>query len=273
MSKKKKRKPLPSLAEPHYFIDTHCHLDMDRYNDDVSEVIDRAKDAGVSTIMTIGIDLASSMRVVELCSTHKNVYGAVGIHPHYAPECDDAALDQLRKLAKTAKIVAYGEIGIDRYRDYAPIEKQVEAFDMQLHLARELNLPVIIHDRDAHDEILTILKEHAPFPAGGVIHCFSGDKKVAQQFLELGFHLSIPGVVTFKKAFELQEATASIPLERLLLETDGPFLAPEPFRGKRNEPAYVLYTAEKVAKLHNISLEALADATSKNAEDLFKITL
>ncbi len=273
MSKKKKRKPLPTLEPPYQFVDTHCHLDMDRYADDMDEVIKRSFAAGVKTIITIGIDLASSEEAVAISSRHKNVYGAVGIHPHYAPECNKEALNRLKELAANKKVIAYGEIGIDRYKDYAPIPAQINAFTMQLHCAKELNLPVIIHDRDAHAEILSILKEHGPYPAGGIIHCFSGDKAVAQEFLELGFHLSIPGVVTFKKATQLQEATAAIPLNRLLIETDGPFLAPEPYRGKRNEPAYILYTAEKIASLQGISLEELAVATSENVQNLFKITL
>lgn len=272
MSKKKKRKPLPTLQSACGFVDTHCHLDMDRYND-VDDVISRAKSAGVGTIITIGIDLKSSREAVKLCSQYQNIYGAVGIHPHYAPTCDASALAQLRELSKHPKVVAFGEIGIDRYKDYAPIADQIKAFTIQLQCAKELNLPIIIHDREAHGEIITILKEHGPFPAGGIIHCFSGDKTVARRFLDLGFHLSIPGVVTFKKAQELQEATAEIPLNRLLLETDGPFLAPEPYRGKRNEPAYLLYTAEKVAMLHDISLEELAEITSRNVQNLLQIKL
>ena len=271
MSKKKKRKPLPILKPPYQIVDTHCHLDMDKYNDDLDNVIKRAKTAGVSTIITIGIDVPSSKQAVAISSRHDNVYAAVGIHPHYAPECDDLALNRLKELAQHA--IAYGEIGIDRYKDYAPVAAQKKAFTMQLQCAKELGLPVIIHDRDAHDEILTILKEQGPFPAGGVIHCFSGDKKIAENFLNLDFHLSIPGVVTFKKATRLQEAAATIPLNRLLLETDGPFLAPEPYRGKRNEPAYTLYTAEKVASLQKISLEELAQATTTNVQNLFNITL
>ncbi len=273
MSKHKKRKPLPILAPHHHFVDTHCHLDMDQYKDDVEDVLLRSEAAGVSTIITIGIDVASSEQAVSLSSAYLNIYAAVGIHPHYAPECNDIALDKLRTMADHKKVIAYGEIGIDRYKDYAPVADQIKAFTVQLELAKELNLPVIIHDREAHDEIITILKERGPFPAGGVIHCFSGDTPVAEAFLDLGFHLSIPGVVTFKKAVELQDVAAAIPLNRLLVETDGPFLAPEPFRGRRNEPCYTLYTAEKVAQLKNITLEELADATTENVQNLFHITI
>ncbi len=271
MSKKKKRRPLPPLLPDHYFVDTHCHLDMDQYGEEIDEIIERARTAQVKYIITIGIDLRSSERAVEISSQYHDVYAAIGIHPHYAPDCDSTALDRLKSLASHEKVVAYGEIGIDRFKDYAPVKDQVKAFTLQLELAQMLQKPVIIHDRDAHAEILAILKDLGPFPAGGVIHCFSGDKHIAQDFLNLGFHLSIPGVVTFKKAIELQEATAAIPLDKLLIETDGPFLAPEPYRGKRNEPAYTLYTAEKIAALKNISLEELALTTTQNAQKLFKI--
>lgn len=273
MSKHKKRKPLPILAPHHHFVDTHCHLDMDQYKDDVEDVLKRSEAAGVRTIITIGIDVTSSEHAVALSSDNRNIYAAVGIHPHYAPECNVITLNKLRALAAHKKVIGYGEIGIDRYKDYAPVADQIKAFTMQLELAKELNLPVIIHDREAHAEIIAILKERGPFPAGGVIHCFSGDIAVANAFVDLGFHLSIPGVVTFKKAVELQEAAAAIPLNRLLLETDGPFLAPEPFRGRRNEPSYTLYTAEKVAQLKNMSLEELADATTENVQNLFHITI
>lgn len=273
MSKKKKRKPLPALAPHHQFVDTHCHLDMDQYGDDVNDVIKRAETAGVKTIITIGIDVASSQKAVALSSAYQNIYAAVGIHPHSAPECNAAAVAEIKAMTINKKVIGIGEIGIDRYKDYAPVAEQIKAFTMQLELARELDLPVIIHDREAHAEIITILKEYGPFPAGGIIHCFSGDIAVAREFLDLGFHLSIPGVVTFKKAQLLQEAAAAIPLDRLLIETDGPFLAPEPFRGKRNEPSYTLYTAEKVAWLKDVSLEELAVATTENVQNLFRIKI
>lgn len=246
---------------------------MSAYGDDCPQVIARAQAAGVKTIFTVGIDLQSSEAAVHLADRYDNIYALVGIHPHHAREADPATYRRLGKLADHPKVIGYGEIGIDLFKDYAPVAIQKKVYLKQLHLAKELNLPVIIHDRDAHTEIIAGLQEVGPFPAGGLIHCFSGDKEVAQRFVDLGFYLSIPGVVTFKKALEIQEAAASIPLDRLLVETDGPFLAPEPWRGKRNEPAYTLYTAEKVAELKNISLDELARRTTANAARLFKIPL
>ncbi len=273
MSKTKKRKPLPLLSARLQLIDSHCHLDMAAYGDDCQEVIARARAAGVKTILTIGIDLESSQAAAELAARHENIYACVGIHPHHAQEAGPKAYAALAKLAAQPKVIGYGEIGIDLFKDYAPVDVQTLVFKKQLELAQELGLPVIIHDRDAHDTILQTLQESGPYPARGVIHCFSGDKDVARKFLDLGFYLSIPGVVTFKKATELQEAAAFIPLDRMLVETDGPFLAPEPWRGKRNEPAYTLYTAEKIAHLKGISLDEVARQTSKNIATLFNINI
>ncbi|PLX48229.1 MAG: hydrolase TatD [Desulfobulbaceae bacterium] len=246
---------------------------MSAYEDDCLEIIDRAQAAGVKTIFTVGIDLQSSEAAVHLAGRHDNIYALVGIHPHHAREAGPAAYRRLSELAGDTKVIGYGEIGIDLCKDYAPVALQKKAYLEQLHLAKELELPVIIHDREAHAEIIAGLQEVGPFPAGGLIHCFSGDKEVARRFVDLGFYLSIPGVVTFKKALEIQEAAASIPLDRLLVETDGPFLAPEPWRGKRNEPAYTLYTAEKIAELKNISLDEVARRTTANAARLFQIPL
>lgn len=267
----KKRPPLPLLAPDLQLVDSHCHLDMAAYGEECQAVLARALAAGVKTIFTIGIDLESSRAAAALAARHAPVYAAVGIHPHHSEEAGPEAYAALTALADQAKVVGYGEIGIDLFKEYAPVAVQTRVFREQLDLARSLGLPVIIHDRDAHDVILSILREDGPWPNGGVIHCFSGDSQVARRFLDLGFHLSIPGVVTFSKAIELQEAAAFIPLDRLLVETDGPFLAPEPWRGKRNEPAYTLYTAEKIAQLKGISLDHVARQTTANIAALFKI--
>lgn len=271
--KKKKRRPLPTLSPGLTLVDSHCHLDMSAYGEECQEVIARAQAAGVQTIFTVGIDLASSRAAVDLADRYDNIYATVGIHPHHSQEADEAAYAALRELAGHQKVIGYGEIGIDLFKDYAPVAVQKKVYLEQLQLAKELALPVIIHDRDAHEEIIAGLKEIGPFPAGGLIHCFSGDKEVARRFLDLGFYLSIPGVVTFKKALEIQEAAASIPLERMLVETDGPFLAPEPWRGKRNEPAYTLYTAEKIAELKGVSLDEVARRTTANVAELFQLAL
>ena len=271
MSRKKKRSPLPRLSPGFSLVDSHCHLDMSPLSENLEQVLTRAEEAAVSTIITIGIDEKSSRAVCQLAADHAGVYAAVGIHPHYAAQESADLCCRMENLCKQDKVVAYGEIGLDCYRNYAPLETQISCFRWQLALARHRNLPVIIHDREAHQLVHDILMDEGPFPAGGIIHCFSGNSAWAEKFLDLGFHLSIPGVVTFKKAEELHEATALIPLERLLVETDGPFLAPEPWRGKPNEPAYLLYTAAKIAQIKGISLEEVAQATSANIARLLNI--
>jgi TatD DNase family protein len=262
---------LPELAPGCWLVDTHCHLDMAAYQADLDEVISSARACGVTRIITIGIDAASSRRAVELAAQHEGVYAAVGIHPHAAAEADAEAYQQLRELAAQPKVVGFGEIGLDYAKQYAPVETQLRAFAEQLDLAKELNLPVIIHDRDAHEDTLRLLKEKGPLPRQGVMHCFSGDSGLAHQVLELGFCLSIPGIVTFPKAEQLRQVVRELPLERLLLETDSPFLAPAPFRGKRNRPEYLLRTAAAVAELKGVTLSEVARQTSDNAERLFKM--
>ncbi len=272
MSKKKKiRAPLPLLSEEISVIDTHCHLDMSAYEQDCDKVIQKAFGAGVSKIVTIGIDLASSQAAVRLAEKYAGIYASVGIHPHNVEGVTDRDYKELTLLASHPKVVAYGEIGIDLAKKYAPIKMQGEHFLRQVRLAKELALPVIIHDREAHTEVMAILKQEAPFPAGGVMHCFSGNMVFAQEVLGLGFYISIPGVVTFNKAEEMQEVARKISLDYLIIETDGPFLSPVPMRGKRNEPAYVLYTAEKIAQLRDVDLDEVAKRTTKNARKLFGI--
>ena len=269
MAKNKKDIPLPVLPEGVEVIDTHCHLDMERYQADLLDVLDRARDAGVRRMLTIGIDLKSSRAAVALAEAHQGVFAAVGVHPHHIADTSEADYLELEKLAAHPRVVAYGEIGMDAVRNYAPLAQQQEHFQRQVEMAKELNLPLIVHDRETHDEIMKVLEAAAPFPAGGVMHCFSGDADLALRVVEMGFYVSIPGVVTFNKAEAMQEAAAAVPLGRLLVETDGPFLAPVPKRGRRNEPAYVLYTAQKVAEIKGVSLEELARQTTVNAEKLF----
>jgi TatD DNase family protein len=270
---KKKKPPLPVLGNDISLVDTHCHLDMEAYNDDLEEVLLRAEINSVTTILTIGIDLKSSQRAVQIANKYKNIYAAVGIHPHHAEEVSPVILNDLQKLAEEKKVVAYGEIGIDTVKNYAPLAAQRDAFIRQLNLAKKLDLPVIIHDREAHEEVYSLLLANGPFPAGGVIHCFSGDSELALKFINLGFYISIPGVVTFKKAEMLQNAAANIPLDKILIETDGPFLAPVPQRGKRNEPLLTLYIAKKIAELKETTLDKVATQTTINAENLFGISV
>lgn len=251
-------------------IDTHAHLDMEEFAGDLPGVLARALEAGVTGIISVGIDLPSSVKALELASSHDIVYASVGYHPHNAGEADMEVLGNLAHLASNPKVVAWGEIGLDFFRRHSPPQCQMEAFERQLDMAGELGLPVIIHDRDAHEALYEILRRKNP-ALNGVIHCFSGDYALAEKLMDMGFYISIPGTVTYKKAEQVREVAERIPLERLLVETDAPFLAPVPCRGKRNEPAFVKHTALEIARLRGIDLQDLARATSGNAEALFKL--
>lgn len=250
-------------------VDTHAHLDFPELNRDLASVLDRASRAGVREIVTIGIDLESSRKAVELATQHEGVYATVGIHPHGARRIDDATLDELRSLAGRERVVAVGEIGLDYYRDRQPRPVQRDCLQQQVELACEMGLPAVFHVRDAHADFLRLIAPYAGRLRGGVLHCFSGDWAVAAAALSMGFYLSIPGTVTYPRAEVQQEVVRRCPLERLLVETDAPFLAPVPFRGKDNEPAYVLYTAQKIAQLRACTLEEVALHTTRNAHEVF----
>ncbi len=271
MGKKKKKAPLPVLPSGVHVIDTHCHLDMINSAMDISEVVYRAVDRGISRIITVGIDIKSSKKAIELADQFDTVYATVGIHPHNVQGLKDNSYDELEKLCDNSKVVAYGEIGLDFVKQYAPHNVQLEHYARQVALAKKVELPLVIHDREAHENILHILKKEAPFPAGGVMHCFSGDWQFATQVLDLGFFISIPGVVTLKKSSILQEVVQKVPPDKLLLETDAPFLAPDPYRGRSNVPEYMLYTAKKVADLRGVTIEEIARTTTDNALKLFNI--
>jgi TatD DNase family protein len=264
--------PFPELSPASSLIDTHCHLDMADYQADLDQVLAEAKQCGVTRIISIGIDLPSSCRAAELAHSYDGVYATVGVHPHDAAQADEQVFGQLAELAAAEpKVVGFGEIGLDYAKKYCPQDVQLRAFARQLELAKELRLPLIIHDRDAHEDTLRLLREKGPFPQGGVMHCFSGDAALARHVLDLGFHLSIPGIVTFANATVMREAVRTVSLDRLLLESDGPFLAPTPFRGKRNLPKYLLYTAAAVAELQEVPFDTLACQTTMNAEKLFAL--
>jgi len=267
----KKEIPLPVVANGAALIDTHCHLDMSAYQADYDALLDRAMKAGVTRIITVGIDLESSRRAISLAEKCEGIYATVGVHPHNVADLGEADYAELEDLCRHPKVVAYGEIGLDYVKNYAPIALQKEHCGRQVELARKLRLPLVVHDREAHDDIMEMLEAAGPFPAGGVMHCFSGDAAFARRVLALGFDISIPGVVTFAKAEMLQEAVREIPLSSLVLETDGPFLAPAPYRGKRNEPRLLLFTAQKVAELKGIPLEEVARQTTMNAVRLFNL--
>ena len=250
-------------------IDSHAHLEMKEFDNDRNDVIERAKAAGVDFIVTVGTNLRLSRKAVALAGQHENIYATIGVHPHDVGKIDNKTYDDLKELAREKKVVAYGEIGLDYFRNIAPQAQQIEKFSEQLQLARELNLPVVIHDRDAHDQSLKMVKSSGIHC--GVFHCFSGDYEMARQCLDWGFYLSVPGVVTFNKSKTIQDVVKKVPLSSLLLETDCPYLTPIPFRGKRNEPAYIVHTAKKVAEIKGLSWEEVAAVTAQNTLNLFHI--
>ena len=249
-------------------IDSHAHLEMEEFDDDRDAVLGRAAAAGLMAIVTVGTTIPDCEKAVELARLYPSVYAAVGIHPHEVKGIDAGTYDALRVLAQQEKVVAIGEIGLDFFYDLSPREVQLRRFAEQLDLALELDLPVIIHDREAHAETLRILQQRKG-RLRGVLHCFSGDAAMARECLALGFYLSVAGPVTYRKSEQLRAVAREIPAERLLIETDAPYLAPQPYRGKRNEPAYVVETARCVAEIRGISLGELERVTEENARRLF----
>jgi TatD DNase family protein len=252
-------------------IDTHAHLSLPQFDKDREEVTKRARDAGIKHIITVGTDSDDCRKAVALAEEHDFISAAVGIHPHDAETISAETYSLLREFAADENVVAIGEIGLDFYRNLSLRETQIRHFREQLRLAREVFLPVIIHDREAHQEVLKILREEKAETMGGVIHCFSGDWEMAKACLDMGFYISIPGTITFKKSEEYHKLVRDLPLDRILVETDCPFLAPHPFRGKRNEPAYVKYVAEAIALLKGIGIEEVAKITTQNAQKLFNL--
>ncbi len=254
-------------------IDTHAHLDDQQFEEDREEVIGRARGAVVEQIITVacwdhqhGFDPA-----LKIADSHDNVYAAIGIHPHDARLAGDEAFQQIESLAGRAKVVAIGEIGLDYHYDNSPRDIQQEVFRRQVQLAISLNLPIIVHTREADRDTLDILKEEGAGETGGVLHCFSGGYEMARECLDMGFLLSFTGIITFPRATALHEVVKKVPVERMLIETDCPYLAPVPYRGKRNEPAYVVETAKRIAALKGLSLDDVARITTLNAQGLFGI--
>lgn len=253
-------------------FDTHAHLDDHKYNDDRVEMLQRAQEAGVQLIVNVGYDLPSSQRSVKLAEAYPFIYAGVGIHPHDASTLNDQALAELEKLAQHPKVVAIGEIGLDYYRDLSPRDIQETALRAQIGLARRIKKPIIIHDRDAHGDIMRIMQEEKVQEIGGVLHCFSGSWEMAKECLKRNFYISIAGPVTFSNAGKLKEIVQQVPIDKLLIETDSPYLTPTPHRGKRNESSYVKFVAEEIANLRGISLEELGNATLANGKKLFSIS-
>lgn len=266
------------MHEKFILADTHCHLDFEAYETDRQQVLERSRQAGVQRILNPGIDLPSSRAAIRLAEEHPEVYAAVGVHPNSALEWDKSSLEELRDLAGHPKVVAIGEIGLDFYRDRAPREIQARAFEEQLELAASLALPVIIHNRQATLQVHKMLQnwtgalEASSSPLNdrhGVLHSFSGDVQEARHAIRLGFYVGITGPVTYRNAAALQEVVADLPADRLLVETDAPFLPPHPHRGERNEPVYVRLIVDKIAEIQSLSTGILAARTTSNAERLF----
>jgi TatD DNase family protein len=251
------------------FIDSHCHIDGEAFDEDRDEVVRRAKEAGVAAMLVVGTgnphdgEIAKAVRVAE---QYENVFASVGVHPHDAKLYDDEAENHLIELVRSSeKIIAWGEIGLDFYYDHSPRDVQKEVFIRQIRKARELGLPVIIHSRDADDETVEILTaEYSAENFRSIMHCFGGTAKMAEDLMEIGFLISFAGNVTFKKAENLRDAARVVPLDKLLIETDCPFLTPVPFRGKRNEPAFVVHTAEFLADFYGVGIEGIAANTTEN---------
>jgi TatD DNase family protein len=253
---------------------------LDAFDRDREPVLARARQGGVRAIINIGLDVESSRVSLEMARQYDEVFSTVGFHPHEADKMRDDDLKTLAELAKGAKVVAVGEIGLDFYRNLATRKSQTEAFKKQLDLSVELGLPVVVHCRDAHREVYKILSAWVKSTLSvvgrlrrGVIHCFSGDIEMAQQYIDIGFYISLAGSVTYPSAGELVQVAREIPLDKLLLETDAPFMAPQAYRGKRNEPAYVALIAEKVAQVRGVRRDAVAEAAAKNTIDLFKLPI
>jgi TatD DNase family protein len=252
-------------------FDSHAHYDDNRFKNDYDQVIKKAMDSGVKYILNAGADIRSSKKGIEIAQKHNNMHVAVGVHPHDVKDLTDKDLDVLADLCKNPKVVAVGEIGLDYYYDNSPRELQKAWFEKQIDLAKNLKLPVIVHDRDAHQDCMDIIKKAAPFENQGVFHCFAGSLEMATELLKMNFYLSVGGPVTFKNAKKTVEIIEKIPLERLLIETDCPYLAPEPHRGERNDSSYVLLVAQRIAQIRNLQIEEVAKITTDNAKRLFRI--
>lgn len=252
----------------YYLVDTHAHLDFNQYDADRDMVIYRAREANVRGIVNIGIDLRTSRKSIELAEAHPNMFAAAGIHPHDVGDATEADIEELFDLLKHPRVVAIGEVGLDFYRNLSPQDLQRKMLRIFLDWSLGKEMPIIIHTRDADEAMLSLLQERCKSGWRGVFHCFSGDEKMSEKVLNLGFHISFTGAITYKNARAVDVLT-DVPVEKLLLETDCPFMAPVPHRGKRNEPAYVNLIAQKIAQVKDKSVEEVAQITSHNAERLF----
>ena len=252
-------------------IDTHVHLNADHYDEDLDEVIERAREAGVTHFVVIGFDNKTIDRTMDLIDKYDDVYGVIGWHPVDAIDCTDADLVRIEELSQHPKIVGIGETGLDYHWDKSPKDVQKEIFIKQIEMAKRVSLPIVIHNREATADVVDILESHGAEEIGGIMHAFSGSPEIADRVLKMNFMISLGGPVTFKNAKQPKEVAKHVPLDKLLIETDAPFLTPHPYRGKRNEPAYVKLVAEQIAELREISYEEVAKATSENAKKLYNI--
>ena len=252
-------------------FETHAHYDDDRFNEDREDILSRLPEAGVGVVINSGASVTSTRDTVELAKQYSHVYAAVGVHPSEIEELDEAFIDWMKEQTAWEKTVAIGEIGLDYYWDKEPEiqEQQRYWFGRQIELARETGLPIIVHSRDAAADTMQVMKEHHAEEIPGVIHCYSYSKEMAQEFIKMGYYIGVGGVVTFKNAKKLKETVEAIPLERILLETDCPYMAPEPYRGKRNSSLYLPYVVEKIAEIKGISTEEVERVTEANARRLF----
>lgn len=252
-------------------FDTHTHLNVPQFEDDLPEVLKRAEEAGVKEMAVVGFDTPTIEKSLSLSHEHEMIYSIIGWHPTEAGNYTAAIERKLQEDLVDSRVVALGEIGLDYHWMADPKDVQEKVFRRQLAISRELHLPFSVHMRDALEDTYRILKDEKVHLTGGIMHSFSGDAEWMKRFLDLGLHISISGVVTFKKALEVQEAAKQVPLDWLLVETDAPYLAPVPYRGKRNEPAYTRYVVEKIAELRGETVDKIAEITRQNAHDLFKI--
>lgn len=252
-------------------IDTHAHMDDAALYKDLDGVLERAKEAGVQTIVNIGFDWKSSLMSLRLSEKYPQVYATVGLHPHNASSWNTALEEKLLDLAKEDKVVAIGEMGLDYYCNLSPKEAQQKAFRSQIALAKEVGKPIVIHDRDAHGDCLSIVKEEKAGVNGGIFHCYSGSWEMAKECMRLGFYISLAGPVTYQNAKKLWEVAQNMPLDKLLIETDAPYLSPHPYRGKTNEPARVKLVAERIAELKGLPFEEIAAATTENARQIYRL--
>ncbi len=251
--------------------DSHAHLGMPQFNGDRDEVIQRAIDRGVELIFTVGTDVGDCRKAIEIARRSDRVFAIIGIHPHDARHFNETTYSDLKTLSADAKVKAIGEIGLDFFRNLSPRETQVARFRQQIHLAKDLGVPIVVHARYAQKEVLAVLREEGVQEIGGILHCFSGDYDMAKSCMDLGLFISIPGTITYKNSSGLRKVVKEIPLDRILVETDCPFLAPMPYRGSRNEPAYVKITASKLAEVKGLSFDEVARITSKNAKTVFRL--